>query len=203
MSREEEICCSNCGIKCEQALLLSCDHNLRMNCAAGNLIRNESPGMSKTQYIICDVCQQKTEIETNTSKEVLSLGLNNINKINFEQDNDFKYKKRDEYDSNDNVKYCTQNSLFNSKNENDLNSPVNIVYFNTNGNSNINNLTSKYDITDIKNNLHKSNICQDHGEPITYLCLECMSKCICAECVVHGFHRNHEFLNIKKAYPLI
>jgi hypothetical protein len=30
-----------------------------------------------------------------------------------------------------------------------------------------------------------------------------MSKCICSECVVHGIHRNHEVLNIKKAYPLI
>ena len=30
-----------------------------------------------------------------------------------------------------------------------------------------------------------------------------MSKCICAECVVHGIHRNHEVLNIKKAYLLI
>ena len=30
-----------------------------------------------------------------------------------------------------------------------------------------------------------------------------MSKCICSECVVHGVHRNHEVINIKKAYPLI
>ena len=58
-------------------------------------------------------------------------------------------------------------------------------------------------ITDIKYNLQKNNICQTHGEPITYLCLDCMSKCICSECVVHGIHRNHEVLNIKKAYPLI
>ena len=30
-----------------------------------------------------------------------------------------------------------------------------------------------------------------------------MSNCICAECVVHGIHRDHDVLNIKKAYPLI
>ena len=30
-----------------------------------------------------------------------------------------------------------------------------------------------------------------------------MSNCVCSECVVHGIHRNHEVLNIKKAYPLI
>ena len=84
---------------------------------------------------------------------------------------------------------------------NNLTSPVNFVYFNTN--NKVDNLSSKLDINDLKNNINRSDICQDHGEPITYLCLDCMSKCICSECVVHGIHRNHEVLNIKKAYPLI
>ena len=204
MSKEEEICCSNCGIICDQTLLLSCDHNLCMNCAANNLVRNELPGMNKIQYIICDICQQKTEIDTNTSKEVLSLGLNNLKKNNEEVEknldniNEYEYNTFQEI----NQKLNLQNSLMNSNNNNDFESPVNIVYFNTN-NNNLNNLSSKYDITDIKNNINRSNICQDHGEPITYLCLDCMSKCICSECVVHGIHRNHEVLNIKKAYPLI
>ena len=102
MSKEEEISCSNCGMICDQTLLLSCDHNLCMNCAAANLVRNESPGMNKIQYIICDICQQKTEIDTNTSKEVLSLGLTGLNKNkgqiednfnnqNFDIDKDEKY----------------------------------------------------------------------------------------------------------------
>ena len=204
MSKEEEICCSNCGIICDQTLLLSCDHNLCMNCAANNLVRNELPGMNKIQYIICDICQQKTEIDTNTSKEVLSLGLNNLNKNNEEVEKNFDNINEYEYNTfqENNQKLNLQNSLMNSNNYNDFESPVNIVYFNTN-NNNLNNLSSKYDITDIKNNINRSNICQDHGEPITYLCLDCMSKCICSECVVHGIHRNHEVLNIKKAYPLI
>ena len=204
MSKEEEICCSNCGIICDQTLLLSCDHNLCMNCAANNLVRNELPGMNKIQYIICDICQQKTEIDTNTSKEVLSLGLNNLNKNNEEVEKNLDNINEYEYNTfqENNQKLNLQNSLMNSNNNNDIESPVNIVYFNTN-NNNLNNLSSKYDITDIKNNINRSNICQDHGEPITYLCLDCMSKCICSECVVHGIHRNHEVLNIKKAYPLI
>ena len=204
MSKEEEICCSNCGIICDQTLLLSCDHNLCMNCAANNLVRNELPGMNKIQYIICDICQQKTEIDTNTSKEVLSLGLNNLNKNNEEVEKNLDNINEYEYNTfqENNQKLNLQNSLMNSNNNNDFESPVNIVYFNTN-NNNLNNLSSKYDITDIKNSINRSNICQDHGEPITYLCLDCMSKCICSECVVHGIHRNHEVLNIKKAYPLI
>ena len=211
MSNEEEICCSNCGMKCDQTLLLSCDHNLCMNCAANNLVRNESPGMNKTQYIICDICQQKTEIDTNTSKEVLSLGLNCLNKNNIEVEDNLNYRGVDEFENNNfnynsspenNFRFNTKNSLMNSNNDNvNLTSPVNLVYFNNK--NNLNNVSEKYDINDIKSNLHNNTICQDHGEPITYLCLDCMSKCICSECVVHGIHRNHEVLNIRKAYPLI
>ena len=204
MSNEEDISCSNCGIKCEQTLLLSCDHNLCMNCAAANLVKNELPGMNKTQYIICDICKQKTEIDTNTSKEVLSLGLSGINKNNIEFEEKLTYNI--EKENNNTFPEYGQNSLMNSNNDKyNLSSPVNLVYFNDTNNDNnyLNNISSKYDITDIKSNLSKNNICQTHGEPITYLCLDCMSKCICAECVVHGIHRNHEVLNIKKAYPLI
>ena len=210
MSKEEEISCSNCGMICDQTLLLSCDHNLCMNCAAANLVRNESPGMNKIQYIICDICQQKTEIDTNTSKEVLSLGLTGLNKNkgqiednfnnqNFDIDKDEKYNTFHEEEK----RFNTYENNMNLNNDiNNLTSPVNIVYFNTN-NNNMNNLSSKLDIADLKNNINRSDICQDHGEAITYLCLDCMSKCICSECVVHGIHRNHEVLNIKKAYPLI
>ena len=209
MSKEEEISCSNCGIICDQTLLLSCDHNLCMNCAAANLVRNESPGMNKIQYIICDICQQKTEIDTNTSKEVLSLGLTGLNKNNIQIEDNLNNKNIDiEIDEKYNTfheaqqRFYTHDNFTNLNNNiNDLPSPVNIVYFNTN--NNVNNLSSKLDITDLKNNINRSDICQDHGEQITYLCLDCMSKCICSECVVHGIHRNHEVLNIKKAYPLI
>ena len=80
MLNEEEILCQKCGVKCEESLMLSCDHNLCMNSAAGNLVRNENLGINNTQYVICDICKVKTEIDTNTSKEVLSMGLNNPHK---------------------------------------------------------------------------------------------------------------------------
>jgi hypothetical protein len=179
-----------------------------MNCAAENLVRHESPGINKTQFIICDSCQTKTEIDTNTSKEVLSLGLNNANKNKFNMNtidninNNTNYLLNLETNNSlqDNIlNFNTSNNIMNSNN---LEKSFNIINFNTN-NSNSNNIFSRLDITDIKENISKSNICKEHGESITYLCLDCMSKCICAECVVHGIHRNHEVLNIKKAYPLI
>ena len=222
-NNDDEIYCSNCGKTCEQSLMLSCDHNLRMNCAAENLVRNENPGVNKTQYVICDICQSKTEIDTNTSKEVLALGLNNlknnINNINeIKKINNIDKSKNNLNDINNNnyfpnletnnsiqenmININTSNTMMNSNNLGNSN-PVNLVYFNKNINNN-NNIFNRLDITDIKGNIStRSNICREHGEPITYLCLDCMSKCICAECVVHGVHRNHEVLNIKKAYPLI
>lgn len=49
----------------------------------------------------------------------------------------------------------------------------------------------------------KKEYCKEHNEEVTYFCFECMNKCICSECVVHGVHKNHDVMNIKKAYPII
>ena len=207
MSNEvEEIFCSNCNIKCDQSLMLRCNHNLCMNCASENLIRNESEGINKSQYIICDICQTKTEIDTNTSKEILSFGLINSKNNN----NDIDININNNKDIENNPRFYTSYNNSNNNNINNISPSENLIYFNTNiidkENNNFNNIYSKYDINEIKSNLNLINnktICQEHNEPITYLCLDCMSKCICTECVVHGVHRNHEVLNIKKAYPLI
>ena len=208
MSNEvEEIFCSNCNIKCDQSLMLRCNHNLCMNCASENLIRNESEGINKSQYIICDICQTKTEIDTNTSKEILSFGL--INSKNNNNNIDININNNKDIENNPRF-YTSYNNSNNNNNINNISPSENLIYFNTNiidkENNNFNNIYSKYDINEIKSNLNLINnktICQEHNEPITYLCLDCMSKCICTECVVHGVHRNHEVLNIKKAYPLI
>ena len=208
MSNEvEEIFCSNCNIKCDQSLMLRCNHNLCMNCASENLIRNESEGINKSQYIICDICQTKTEIDTNTSKEILSFGL--INSKNNNNNIDININNNKDIENNPRF-YTSYNNSNNNNNINNISPTDNLIYFNTNiidkENNNFNNIYSKYDINEIKSNLNLINnktICQEHNEPITYLCLDCMSKCICTECVVHGVHRNHEVLNIKKAYPLI
>ena len=209
-NEEEEIFCSNCGIKCDQSLMLRCNHNLCMNCAAENLVKNESEGINKIQYIICDICQTKTEIDTNTSKEVLSFGLinsnidKNKNDINTDINNNINIENNQRYftsyDNNNKYEIINNNASLS----------LDMAYFNTNNQisekNNFNNIFSKYDITEIKSNIHLLNnktICQEHNEPISYLCLDCMSKCICTECVIHGVHKNHEVLNIKKAYPLI
>lgn len=49
-----------------------------------------------------------------------------------------------------------------------------------------------------------SSMCPSHpDEPLQYFCLDCECKCICAECAIHGLHKGHEVLSVKKAYPLL
>ena len=142
----EEIYCSKCNNKTEETLLLS--------------------GINKTQIVICDLCGSETEIDNETSKEILSIANEN---------------------NNENIN--NEENLNNLNYDNNSNGYVNLTYFNQSNNFN-----------KINNN---ENICNEHGELLTYICLDCLSKCVCSECVVHGIHKNHEVMNIKKAYPLV
>lgn len=46
--------------------------------------------------------------------------------------------------------------------------------------------------------------CPEHpDEEISYFCFNCISNCICPECIIHGVHKNHEVMTIKKSYPII
>lgn len=76
----EEIYCAKCHNPTEETLLLSCDHNLCINCSAENLSRLETRGINKTQMVICDLCKSQTFIDHETSKEILSIALNNQRK---------------------------------------------------------------------------------------------------------------------------
>ena len=172
----EEIYCSKCHNKTEETLLLSCEHNLCIPCAAENLSRQESKGINKTQLVICDLCGSETEIDNETSKEILSMAVNNSN-----ENNNYMNYSSNLNDNNNNIDF-----------NNNSNGIVNLTYFNQ---SNTNNNNNNFNYND--------NICNEHGEPLTYLCLDCLSKCVCSECVVHGIHKNHDVINIKKAYPLV
>ncbi len=46
--------------------------------------------------------------------------------------------------------------------------------------------------------------CKSHpDEEVKYFCFDCLTPPVCSECVVHGIHKGHEVLHIKKAFPLI
>ena len=199
-NEEEDIPCSRCGKKSEQSLVLSCEHNLCMNCAAENLVRHEVQGTNIMPFVICDICQTKTNIDIGTSKEILSIGFNNINtNMNYQNLNLDKNYNTNENLLNFDTYSATSNII--SSNNNNLNSPINVEYKNININNKNKSIFEDSEILSIKTNQNET--CKEHGEPISYLCLDCMINCICSECVIHGIHKNHEVLNIKKAYPLI
>lgn len=46
--------------------------------------------------------------------------------------------------------------------------------------------------------------CVEHpDELVNYYCFQCNCSNICAECVIHGTHKNHDVQTIKKAYPTV
>ena len=208
MSTFEDIFCSKCNCKTDQALMLSCNHNLCMNCSA-KYLSQENPQSSNTkQYIICEICGSKTEIDNEISREILSTVLKNLNLnpnlINYnlnQRSNNINYSEN----INPNLNINNSNNLsnheviFNPMN-NPNNNSFNNDYFEQNNTNNLNNNNLFISNSNIVNQKY---LCREHGEPISYLCLDCMSKCICSECIVHGVHHNHDVLNIKKAYPLI
>ena len=186
MTTTQDIYCSKCSCKTDQALMLSCDHNLCMNCAAKYLNQNSNQFSNPdNQNIICELCGSKTEIDSQTAQEILSTVFKNLN-LNFDllSSNNNKYNN---FNKTENLNNENQNYL---NNEIFLNSMDNI--------NNINNL-----LISNSNIINRKNLCPEHNEPLTYLCLDCMTKCICSECIVHGVHQHHDVLNIKKAYPLI
>ena len=202
MSKFEDIFCSECNCNTDQALMLSCDHNYCMNCAAKHL-NQVNPQLSNTkQYIICEICGSKTEIDNETSKEILSTALKNLNlNPNILNPNSNQFINNNNYDFGENQNLNLANTMNNKE-----------IITTSNNNNNLSNEYLELNNTFTNNNhlfIANSNIvnqkylCNEHGEPISYLCLDCMSKCICSECIVHGVHHNHDVLNIKKAYPLI
>jgi len=201
-NEEEDIPCSRCGKKSEQSLVLSCEHNLCINCAAENLVKNEVQGINIMPFVICDICQTKTNIDIDTSKEILSIGFNNINTNTNMNYQNLNLEKN--FNTNENLlnfdTYSATSNIINTNNNN-INSPVNIEYKNISINNKNKSIFEDSEILSIKTNQNET--CKEHGEPISYLCLDCMINCICSECVIHGAHKNHEVLNIKKAYPLI
>ena len=192
-SEEEDIYCSKCGEKTEEALMLACEHNLCLLCASKILKNQKIKNNNLSQLIKCNICKTPTELEPETINQILSAEKNSPNEENenYVIDNIDNYYFLDLEDNNKNQNQNQNQRINNKKN------------INNNANQNQNITSSEINII---NDLMPNNIintCKEHGEILNYLCLDCMTNCVCSECIVHGIHRNHEVLNIKKAYPLI
>ena len=215
-SEEEEMFCSRCNNQTDYSLMLTCDHKLCISCAAKILRTQNITNYNTTQFIKCDKCKSLTELEPNVIKQILEGGYENIEEYQFnymnmynnndlDNNNNFKanqYMNSEEENNNFINKYNNENNEKDQVNNNKEIKTDN--QFNNNNKIMENNMSTSE--MNIINELNQNNIkplCKEHSEPLTYVCLDCMSNCICTECVVHGIHKNHEVLNIKKAYPLI
>jgi hypothetical protein len=161
MSNEEEqiISCAKCGNTPDDVLILTCDHNLCLQCAAKNLKREQAKGNTSYQTIICDICNAPTALDPASASELLgSASIPQTEEIEKPEIEEPIYETK------------SKKSIINEKPE------------------------PKYD----------QRYCKEHpDEDIKYFCFECLSAPVCSECVIHGNHKNHEVMNIKKAYPVV
>ena len=216
----DDIYCAKCNKSTEETLLLSCQHNLCIPCAAENLSR-QNQNNNNEQIIICDICKSQTEIDSETSKEILSYVINTNQKLfdnnsnsNLNEQLNTLINNNNNLINKDNIENDFLNNndeQFNISNFSKINNQtsnnnnfVNFTYFNNNNNNqNLNNPSNNFGNSFNLSLVSQKDVCSEHGEPISYLCMDCMSKCICSECIVHGIHKTHEVITIKKAYPLI
>ena len=170
----DDIYCAKCNKSTEETLLLSCQHNLCIPCAAENLSR-QNQNNNNEQIIICDICKSQTEIDSETSKEILSYVINTNQKL---------------FDNNSNSNLNEQlNTLIN--NNNNLINKDNIEndFLNNNDEQlNISNFSKINNQTSNNNNFVNFTYFNNNNN---------------SECIVHGIHKTHEVITIKKAYPLI
>lgn len=46
--------------------------------------------------------------------------------------------------------------------------------------------------------------CEAHpDEEVKYFCFDCLTPPICSECVIHGIHKDHEVMHVKKGFPVV
>jgi hypothetical protein len=186
MSTEEDIVCTRCNGKTDQILMAFCEHNLCLSCAAIILKKQQITGENGNQYLKCEKCYNMTELDPETINQILD-HENEVKK------NDNNNLIDNNFENNDVLEYVKNNNKYIPNRSNNNLSKKNYTE---------NSATELNIISDLNNN-NFINVCKEHGEKLNYLCLDCMTNCVCPECVVHGIHRNHEVLNIKKAYPLI
>ena len=196
-SEEEDIFCSRCGNQTEQALVLLCEHSFCFNCALEILKSQDINDYDTHQFIKCILCQNSTILDPDTIRQILNENneFENLEKNKEKELNKLYIKDNNNYD------YINKKNIIdNNKKDENGNQLINK---NGNNQNEINNNISTSELNIINDLANLKNLCKEHSEPLTYLCLDCLSNCICSECVIHGIHRNHEVLNIKKAYPLI
>jgi hypothetical protein len=67
------VSCAKCAQTPEDILILTCDHNLCLLCAAKNLQREQKRNMHSFQTVVCELCEIATVLDPASATELLTL----------------------------------------------------------------------------------------------------------------------------------
>ena len=70
---EDDVSCAKCMKKPEDVLILTCDHNLCLECAALNLQEQTSQNQNTFKTVICEFCQSATVLDPESATELLEI----------------------------------------------------------------------------------------------------------------------------------
>ncbi|CAD8054725.1 unnamed protein product [Paramecium primaurelia] len=201
--------CSYCQKVPDDILMLTCNHDLCLDCAAKSFSTQQAKKNKKVQqfeniikFFVCDICQLKTELDSNSVYELEKIHLAQtlqdrsnrkpvlVQKNNISSEKQVKSKSQTRQDNKENQKEKT----------------IKFAIQNPEAKSSFHLSQRQMSKHQSENSFiqHSREQCFDHPEEdVSYFCFDCNSRCICPECIIHGIHKNHEVKTIKKSYPLI
>ena len=77
--KDEVVSCAKCGELPNDVLILTCDHNLCLNCASRNLknenIKDTKSKQNSFQTVICEICRIATVLDPASATELLTMDV--------------------------------------------------------------------------------------------------------------------------------
>eukprot|EP00744_Colponema_vietnamica_P009095 GILI01012949.1.p1 GENE.GILI01012949.1~~GILI01012949.1.p1 ORF type:complete len:468 (-),score=80.29 GILI01012949.1:1178-2581(-) len=209
----ELVSCAKCQTRLEDALILTCDHNLCLQCAAQNLQREELRGIHTFKTVVCDVCGASTVLDPSCAAQLLNQLPRAICGQCEKQHATLECIQCKEF-------FCAVcGPMLHKKGRMQQHQlqPAIVQPVNNNTHSMSSQsgplMSKSRSASPVRSearpireiiSVRTGVACKDHpDEEVTYFCLDCESSCICTECIVHGVHRSHEVQSLKRAFPLV
>lgn len=192
MSDETNIYCTKCGKNPEDILMLTCDHNLCLVCAAKNLRiqmekSNDINQVSIKKEVQCEVCHKNTELEPASVTELLNVEIPEEERDIKDHSNAFIYPQNLE-NVDPPTPLQTDVNPFHKSNRTNPDQPQ----------------KTNWNKSEIHRSVQSYEKCPSHPEEdVKYFCFSCLTNPICSDCVIHGIHKTHDVYNVKKALPIV
>ncbi|CAD8181025.1 unnamed protein product [Paramecium pentaurelia] len=192
--------CSKCLKVPDDILMLTCNHDLCLLCAAKSFSQQQSKRNKK--FFVCDICSSNTELDANSIYELEKLHLTTV--LQDKSNRKTVQQSKSNISIEKQVKPRSQTRQDNKENAKDKS--IKQTAQTIEARVSIHQSQRKMSKQQSENSFiyHQKGMCVDHpDEEVSYYCFDCNSKCICPECIIHGIHKNHEVKTIKKSYPIV